>query len=1757
MWAQQQTRLQEIANDNDDSRLADPRRRCLEDFRDWAKIRIAQGHKLVVLTDANQSLADAKEPYNLSDLRTELEMASAVELKHEQQSLRSLDRGSVTIDHILLCGIGSGQVSKAGQLPFGLGFHTDHRGLFADLDGDQLLRLRMEEPESREGRRLSSKNNKHRKTYLQHLCKHLEAHNVYKRVGTMNTKSTSGDLSEADQVEYDRIDTCITEGMLAAEKQLPRRRERGWTADMNKMIYKIRYYRLLLRRTRGLQTHEGVLRKVRDNAGVTWDSSDEQQIKQKLRNTWKQLDEYQKTIVAKRDKFLQDLANESGISDQEKAIKQIRVREASKRQFRRIRTTLGRMSGGGLAGVDVPIFSHSGEISGWRSITEPEQLNEVITERNRRHLHQAAPTPMGNGEGYRLFHGEARHDTARKVLAGEMEWKHPIEEVNKFVENLRIAFDVRALEDEAARINKPVTAGEFRHYFKKKRECTESSPSGRHIGHYKAILEHEDLVDLLVSMLNIGINTGCALSRWQQTVSVMLEKDKGSPKIDRLRIIQLFEADYNFLLSLVLGHRLMNFARKHCHFNESQYGSLKGKQAQSAILNKILTYDYFRMQKENAATAEFDAAANYDRILPAIAVIACQRLGLAKKIGDLFFNSLDRLKHKVRTSYGLSTEYGPSVDFPLFGSGQGSGGSPTFWAVIADVLFNTMDGYGTELQLRDPAGAIVSKRNEDGYVDDTSLGVDGRDINVVGRLRTAAQRHEKVLFATGGKLALSKCTWVFINWIWTEGLATMATYTEDDESGVDGGRLRLVQSETGEEVEIRRLRPDEAYCTLRAWIAANGGQEKQLEVLNAMVTVWVNSISRSSLNARDKQLAYMAFLKPQVLYPIGCASVEYHDLKRLFRPVLDVILHTLGLNKHFPLALVHSGPAALGLGIDDLPTLQGVAQLKLLLGHFNRADRTGDLIEITLGTLEMEIGLGRCPLWHPHTTTLEHVSDTWASSIGRFLHRVDCRVEAQTRRQVGKQRENDQFIMQLALDGNFDLPLIQQCRMWLQVATMADVSDASGRRLESWAFKRRGRQSTMRWSQQGEPSKKAWREWRQLLSSMVTDARSTGGRYLLPCYRMRAWKTTHQIWEWTGNEEVVIRNTGERFWRDGTNLKAMEYEMHYVPRRLHPVDVHRGGGSIYRVRDSGASGCTRHADMSGYARLKGNVMPTTRGPQFTDREDDICIATDGTVKMGSGGAAYSIHSTATPGSIRAVVPVDGTAVQLSSYRAELFGLLGALLLLFELLDSQRRTWEKLTAVIWCDNEAAVNRFNIMEGSRHYSIAGANHADADVLHELRWWKARMPVGVRAAWVKSHQHQCNTRESRLNNIADRLADTQHRAAGDWASRATSDMLPQTRAQLHLPQGRYTGRVNEKIQHALWKEKAELYICRKLAIGHIDQVDWDSLGQHHRWLSWQRRATRLKLVFRWAPTNARCHTIGTASSPMCPLCGTCGETMEHVLRCGSATATKARKAALTALEGSLDDIGTHPDLISLLSYAVDTGEEPPYDMGDTDINLPSIIEAQGKIGWQLLRYGFIAKDWKAIQTEWGKTRDPNYARKKGDRWAKQLQETLWEYVAAVWDHRNKTIHGNDESEASSRRLCKLRTQARQLLNNAPTLGADDTNLLHIGDVEKRSGQFLHHWMKAVRVASRRESLRRAAEERANIVQYMGAVRARQQEVGVRRLRQMDISAYTVRRERAGRHHVGMLEALTEDTRECGAGAAASTHDDLHCSVTNPMDI
>ena len=83
---------------------------------------------------------------------------------------------------------------------------------------------------------------------------------------------------------------------------------------------------------------------------------------------------------------------------------------------------------------------------------------------------------MGHGKGYELFHGENRHETARQVLEGRLEWKHPVDEVNKYIENLQQAYKADILQEETKRINAVILAAEFRFYFKRRKRLLNPLP---------------------------------------------------------------------------------------------------------------------------------------------------------------------------------------------------------------------------------------------------------------------------------------------------------------------------------------------------------------------------------------------------------------------------------------------------------------------------------------------------------------------------------------------------------------------------------------------------------------------------------------------------------------------------------------------------------------------------------------------------------------------------------------------------------------------------------------------------------------------------------------------------------------------------------------------------------------------------------------------------------------------------------------------------------------------------------------------------------------------------------------------------------------------------------------------------------------------------------------------------------------------------------------------------------------------------------
>jgi hypothetical protein len=52
-------------------------------------------------------------------------------------------------------------------------------------------------------------------------------------------------------------------------------------------------------------------------------------------------------------------------------------------------------------------------------------------------------------------------------------------------------------------------------------------------------------------MMNLPLQYGFAPTRWCKSITDMIAKDPGSSKIERIRVIHLFEADYNLSLKLL------------------------------------------------------------------------------------------------------------------------------------------------------------------------------------------------------------------------------------------------------------------------------------------------------------------------------------------------------------------------------------------------------------------------------------------------------------------------------------------------------------------------------------------------------------------------------------------------------------------------------------------------------------------------------------------------------------------------------------------------------------------------------------------------------------------------------------------------------------------------------------------------------------------------------------------------------------------------------------------------------------------------------------------------------------------------------------------------------------------------------------------------------------------------------------------------------------------------------------------------------
>ena len=184
-----------------------------------------------------------------------------------------------------------------------------------------------------------------------------------------------------------------------------------------------------------------------------------------------------------------------------------------------------------------------------------------------------------------------------------------------------------------------------------------------------------------------------------------------------------------------------------------------------------LTTDLCRDLKHYFVRFDNDASACYDRIIVALAMLAARKCGMPCHAVRFHADALFFMHYTVKTLYGISEENYPGTVFePLFGTGQGSGASPSAWLTLVAILFQTLDRLVPDrINFSSPSGSLRHSRLSDAFVDDTYLGFtsvsDTESFeSLVDRLQTIAQKWEHLLFLSGGKLNLTKCSWYILRW---------------------------------------------------------------------------------------------------------------------------------------------------------------------------------------------------------------------------------------------------------------------------------------------------------------------------------------------------------------------------------------------------------------------------------------------------------------------------------------------------------------------------------------------------------------------------------------------------------------------------------------------------------------------------------------------------------------------------------------------------------------------------------------------------------------------------------------------------------------------------------------------------------------------------------------------------------------------------------------------------------------------------------
>ena len=377
-----------------------------------------------------------------------------------------------------------------------------------------------------------------------------------------------------------------------------------------------------------------------------------------------------------------------------------------------------------------------------------------------------------------------------------------------------------------------------------------------------------------------------------------------------------------------------------------------------------------------------------------------------------------------------------------------------------------------------------------------------------------------------------------------------------------------------------------------------------------------------------------------------------------------------------------------------------------------------------------------------------------------------------------------------------------------------------------------------------------------------------------------------------------------------------------------------------------------------------------------DKLLDQISSTDPLVFCSDGGAASTVGSygsiIATDDSILTETRGQAYGHTPRSFRAEGYGLLANLRLIYHLLSFFELPFTLPPLTIVSDNEGLLQRISSALRAKYLKPRKFLSSEIDLEMQIVDTLNQLDTDVSFSHVKGHQDGSIDPtdlpwQAQLNIRCDTIA-TETLASVDHDP--TVPFLPASELSLTIESTTLTHHIPSQIRrlHASTKQRPYLTKHHEWSSPALfDQVHWDIIRPALLSFSFAKKKRLTEWINKILPLQVQKFRFLQSSSCRCPSqCGS-DETYHHFLRCPH----PARTAHLLTLKSDLkvlvDSHRLDPSLARILfSFLCQyTGEEPlPPPTKTTHLQL---FQSQLAIGPGLLLYGFFHEDWVSLQHEY----------------------------------------------------------------------------------------------------------------------------------------------------------------------------------------------